>query len=308
MGSPAFAVPALRALHAAGHELAAVYCQPPRPARRGQRLQPCAVQVAADELGLPVRAPERLRRDPQAQAAFAALRLEAAVVAAYGQILPQAMLDAPALGCLNIHASLLPRWRGAAPIQAAILAGDSETGVTIMRMEAGLDTGPELLRAAVPITPSSTAASLSETLAALGARLILTALERWPEPVPQPAEGATYAPKLTRADGQLDWRQDSVALERRVRAFDPWPGTFSTLPGTTLPAAVLKVLAAEVADGEGAPGTVLAGTVLARPGLVVACGTGALRLLRVQAPGRPAMDAPAFLRGHPIAVGTVLGG
>jgi methionyl-tRNA formyltransferase len=298
MGSPEFAVPALQALHADGHEIAAVYCQPPRPARRGQRLTPCAVQMAAEGLGLPVRTPLRLRRDAEAQAAFAALRLEAAVVAAYGQILPQPMLDAPARGCLNIHASLLPRWRGAAPIQAAILAGDERTGVCIMRMEAGLDTGPELLRAETPIAADATAGSLAPVLAALGAELIVRALRTWPDAVPQPELGATYAPKLSRADGRLDWRQPAEALERRVRAFDPWPGTHTILPDGQ----ILKVLAAEpVPDMAGPAGMVLRG-------LVVACGAGALRVLRVQAPGRPAMAAEAFLRGRPVPVGTVLGG
>jgi methionyl-tRNA formyltransferase len=298
MGSPDFAVPALRALHQAGHDIAAVYCQPPRPAGRGQATRPSPVQVAAEALGLPVRTPARLRHDREAHAAFAALELDAAVVAAYGLILPPAMLDAPRRGCLNIHASLLPRWRGAAPIQAAILAGDAETGITIMRMDPGLDTGPMLLRAAVPITPATTAATLHDALSALGARLILRALAEDPPPVPQPDEGATYAPKLTRADGRIDWTADADAVLRRVRALNPWPGTDTLLGGL-----VLKVLAAEPAAGQAeAP----AGTVLdAR--LAVACGTGAVRLLRVQAPGRAAMPADAFLRGHPVPPGTRLG-
>ena len=186
MGSPEFAVPALQALHGAGHEIAAVYCQPPRPAGRGNHLTPCAVHAAAVLLGLPVRTPERLRRSQDDQAAFAALELDAAVVAAYGLILPQAMLDAPRRGCLNIHASLLPRWRGAGPIQAAVLAGDAETGVTIMQMDAGLDTGAMLLREAVPIGPRTTAAELHGTLGAMGARLIVQALADPPAPVPQP--------------------------------------------------------------------------------------------------------------------------
>ncbi|MFN7000091.1 MAG: methionyl-tRNA formyltransferase, partial [Elioraea tepidiphila] len=186
MGSPDFAVPALRALHGAGHAIAAVYCQPPKPAHRGQRETRCAVHVAAEALGLPVRTPARLRRDEAEHAAFAALDLDAAVVAAYGLILPKPMLDAPRRGCLNIHASLLPRWRGAAPIQAAILAGDDRTGVTIMRMDEGLDTGPTLLAEAVPIAPGTTASTLHDTLAALGARLILRALAENPPAVPQP--------------------------------------------------------------------------------------------------------------------------
>src|SRR4051794_32177734 len=229
MGSPDFAVPALRALHAAGHEIAAVYCQPPRPAGRGQKETPCPVHKAALALGLPVRTPARVRKDAAEHAAFAALDLDAAVVAAYGLILPKPMLEAPGRGCLNIHASLLPRWRGAAPIQAAILAGDTESGVTIMQMDAGLDTGPMLLREAVPITPTTTSAALYDVLAELGARLIVRALVEHPMPMPQPAEGVTYAPKLTRDAGRIDWTRDAAAIERQVRAFDPWPGTFTTL-------------------------------------------------------------------------------
>ena len=244
MGSPDFAVPALRALHAAGHEIAAVYCQPPKPAGRGYALRPCPVQVAAERLGLSVRTPARLRGDPAEQAAFAALGLDAAVVAAYGLILPQAMLEAPRRGCLNIHASLLPRWRGAAPIQAAVLAGDAQTGVTIMQMDAGLDTGPMLLRQAVPITAATTAAELHDALAEMGARLILRALVEQPVPMAQPGEGVTYAPKLTREAGRIDWARDAAAIERQVRAFDPWPGTFTTLRG-----AVLKVLAVAAGGG-----------------------------------------------------------
>ena len=296
MGSPDFAVPALRALHAAGHTVVAVYCQPPRPAGRGQHVQRCAVHVAADALGLPVRTPDRLRQDTAAHAAFAALALDAAVVAAYGLILPPEMLAAPRRGCLNIHASLLPRWRGAAPIHAAVLAGDVETGVTIMQMDAGLDTGPTLLREAVPIAHDATTGSLHDTLAALGARLILRALADAPAAVAQPEAGATYAPKLSRDDARLDWTRDAAALERQVRAFDPWPGTFTRWQGT-----VLKVLAAAVAEGSGAPGRVLDDR------LTVACGRGALRLMRVQLAGRGALDAAAFLRGQKVPVGTVLG-
>jgi methionyl-tRNA formyltransferase len=297
MGSPDFAVPALRGLHGAGHEIAAVYCQPPKPAGRGYALRPCPVQVAAEALGLEVRTPVGLRTDSVAQTAFAALKLDAAVVAAYGLILPPAMLDAPRRGCLNIHASLLPRWRGAAPIQAAVLAGDAETGVTIMQMDAGLDTGPMLLREAVPITATTTAAELHDVLAEIGARLILRALADAPPPVPQPADGATYAPKLARDAGRIDWTREAALIDRQVRAFDPWPGTFTTLRGT-----VLKVLAVEIAEASGAPGTVL------DERLTVACGTDALRLTRVQLAGRPAMAADAFLRGHPVRAGTLLGG
>ncbi|WP_137124950.1 methionyl-tRNA formyltransferase [Roseomonas sp. HF4] len=296
MGSPGFAVPALRALHAAGHDIAAVYCQPPRPAGRGQRETPCPVHRAALDLGLPVRTPARLKRDAAEHAAFAALGLDAAVVAAYGLILPRAMLDAPRRGCLNIHASLLPRWRGAAPIHAAILAGDAETGITIMRMEEGLDTGPMLLKEAVPIFPATTVQDLHDRLAEAGARLILRALAEDPPGVPQPEERVTYAPKLTKEDGRIDWQDDAAALERRVRALNPWPGTFFTHAGEQV-----RVLAARPVPGAGPPGTVLDDAAL------VACGEGTLRLTRLQRPGRAPLDAEAFLRGFSLARGTVLG-
>ena len=277
MGSPAFAVPALRALAGAGHDIAAVYCQPPRPANRGQAVTRCAVHAAADTMGLPVRTPARVRGDPAEHAAFAALDLDAAVVAAYGLILPAAMLGAPRAGCLNIHASLLPRWRGAAPIHAAILAGDEETGVTIMQMDEGLDTGAMLLRAAMPIGPHDTTPTLYDRLAELGGALVLRALSERPVPVPQPQAGVTYAAKLSREDGQLDfWTRDAATLDRQVRALTPWPGTFATFAGETL-----KILTAEPAA------------------FTVACARGALRLLRVQRPGRPAVAGDAFLRGAP---------
>ena len=294
MGSPDFAVPALRALHGAGHEVAAVYTQPPRPAGRGHAVARCAVHQEADALGLPVRHPASLKRDAAAQAAFAGLGLDAAVVAAYGLILPQPMLDAPRRGCLNIHGSLLPRWRGAAPIQAAVLAGDAETGVTIMQMDAGLDTGAMLLHAAMPVGPRDTAASLYPALAELGAALVLRALAESPPPEPQPADGATYAPKLSRADSPLDWRRPAAELDRRVRALTPWPGTTCVINGE-----VVKVLDADLVSAEGAPGTVL-------DGLTVACGAGALRLLRVQRAGRGPVAADAFLRGSPVAAGAIL--
>ena len=295
MGTPDFAVPALRALHAAGHEVAAVYSQPPRPAGRGNRLTPSPVHAAAELLGLPVRTPAGLRRNEDDQGAFAALGLDAAVVAAYGLILPRPMLDAPRRGCLNIHASLLPRWRGAGPIQAAVLAGDAETGVTIMQMDAGMDTGAMLLRGAVPIGPRTTAAELHGALSNLGAELVLRALDEDPQPVPQPDEGVTYAPKLTRDSGRLDWTRPAAALDRQVRGLTPWPGTWAMLGGE-----VLKVLDAAPAEGSGPPGTVL------DDALLVACGSGALRLLRVQRPGRAPMDAGPLLRGFPVPPGTVL--
>jgi methionyl-tRNA formyltransferase len=295
MGSPGFAVPALRALIEAGHEVAAVYAQPPRPAGRGGRVQKGAVHQEAERLGLPVRTPTGLRRDPAAQAAFAALDLDAAVVAAYGLLLPAAMLAVPRRGCLNVHASLLPRWRGAAPIQAAILAGDQESGVTIMQMDEGLDTGAMLLREAVPLGPRTTAAWLHDHLAAMGARLAVRALAEAPHPVPQPAEGATYAPKLTREGGRLDWTQPADALDRQVRALNPWPGTFALLGDE-----VLKVLDAVPEDGLGEPGEAL------DDALLVACGTGALRLLRVQRQGRASMAAADMLRGRVVPQGTRL--
>ena len=302
MGTPDFAVPALAALLEAGHEVACVYTQPPRPAGRGYAERAAPVQVFAEARGIPVRFPRSLR-DPQAQAEFAALKPDAAVVAAYGLILPQPVLDAPRLGCVNLHASLLPRWRGAAPIQRAILAGDRESGVTVMQMDAGLDTGPMLLQERVPITEETTAGALHDTLARLGAKLIVPALAGLADgtlkPVPQPAEGVTYAPKLTREEGRLDWRRPAAELARRVRAFNPWPGTWCTHMGETL-----KVLAAEaVPDGAGAP----PGTVLDER-LAIACGEGALRLLTVQRPGRAALDAAAFLRGYLLPPGTRLDG
>jgi methionyl-tRNA formyltransferase len=319
MGSPGFAVPALHALHETGHDIIAVYCQPPRPAGRGHAVRRCPVHETALALGLEVRTPIRLRRNEAEHAAFAALDLDAAVVAAYGLILPEPMLAAPRRGCLNIHASLLPRWRGAAPIQAAILAGDRESGVTIMQMDAGLDTGPMLLAETVPIGERTTASHLHDALAELGARLILRALDENPPPRAQPDDGMTYAPKLTREDGRIDWTRDAISLDRQVRALNPWPGTYTFFPGT-----MLKVLEAEPVEyplsapgggeyplsapggGEGwvrwgEPGTVLDDK------LSIAAGGGVLRLTRVQAPGRAALDAAAFLRGHPIPIGARLG-
>jgi len=285
-GSPDFAVPALRALADAGHDIVAVYSQPPRPAHRGQALTRSAVHQAADGLGLPVRTPPRLKQNFDEHAFFGGLSLDAAVVAAYGLILPPAMLDAPRRGCLNIHASLLPRWRGAAPIHRAIEAGDTQTGITIMRMAEGLDTGPMLLHASVPIGPHTTTPALHDELARLGASLIVQALDQDPPAVPQPGEGVTYAAKLTRADSKLDFTRDAAALDRQVRAMVPWPGCTAMLRGE-----VLKILAAEPAEGEGEPGAILDSA------FTVACGDGALRLLRVQRPGRAAVPGGDFLRG-----------
>ncbi|MDH3737937.1 MAG: methionyl-tRNA formyltransferase [Alphaproteobacteria bacterium] len=297
-GTPDFSVPALQALVDAEHEIACVYTQPPRAAGRGEKERRSAVHETADKLGLTVRTPQTLK-DGRAQAEFAALDLDAAVVVAYGLILPKPVLEAPRHGCINIHASLLPRWRGAAPIHRAILAGDAETGVTIMAMDEGLDTGPELSREAIPIAASATAETLHDQLSALGARLIVEALAGLAEgritPVPQTDDGATYAAKLTREEGRLDWDQPAAMLERQVRAFSPWPGAWFNNGGDRL-----KVLAAEVVAGSGAPGTVLDDQ------LTVACGEGALRILEVQREGRAPVDAAALLRGYPIAPGSVL--
>ena len=299
LGTPAFAVPALGALHAAGHDIAAVYTQPPRPAGRGQRVLRSAVHEHAARLGLCVRTPARLRHDAAVQAEFAALALDAAIVAAYGLILPLGMLDAPARGCLNIHASLLPRWRGASPIQAAILAGDLQSGVTIMRMDAGLDTGPMLRAQSVPIGAGTTAQSLHDTLAALGARLIIEVLDDPPPPAAQPQSGVTMAAKLGRDDGRLDWSQSTEALDRRIRAMHPWPGAFSLLDGASL-----KIIAASPEPqirAPAAPGTLLDARLL------VATGDAALRITRLQSAGRAVLDAEAFLRGRPLAAGSRLG-
>jgi methionyl-tRNA formyltransferase len=244
------------------------------------------VHQAADTLGLTVRTPVRLKHASDEHEAFAALSLDAAIVAAYGLILPPPMLDAPRRGCLNIHASLLPRWRGAAPIHRAIEAGDMETGVTIMRMEAGLDTGPMLLCERVPIGPETTTPELHDTLADLGASLILRALAEDPAPVPQPTTGVTYAAKLTREDGQLDFSRSAEALDRQIRAMLPWPGCTAMLDGEPL-----KILAASPVAGNGDPGTIM------DQDFTVACGSGALRLTRVQRPGRAAVAGDAFLRG-----------
>jgi len=288
MGSPEFAVPALRAL-AARHEVAMVYAQPPKPAGRGQRETMCPVHQVALRLGLPIRTPRRLKGNDEEFSLFAGLGLQACVVAAYGLILPARFLAAPARGCLNIHASLLPRWRGAAPIQAAILAGDAETGITIMQMDAGLDTGPMLLRQATPIGPGDTAADLHDRLAAMGAGLIMQALAAPPAPVAQDAALATYAAKLSREDARLDFTRPAVALERQIRAYTPWPGALGLLGDV-----VIKFLAAEVVAGEGVPGTIIG------PGLTIACGEGALRPLRLQRAGRAPMATAEFLRGFTV--------
>jgi methionyl-tRNA formyltransferase len=298
MGTPDFAVPALRALIDAGHDIVCVYSQPPRRAGRGRKMLASAVHQFADAQGLAVRTPESLR-DDAVQAAFAALDLDAAVVAAYGLILPRPVLAAPRLGCFNIHASLLPRWRGAAPIHRALLAGDTQSGITIMAMDEGLDTGPVIVARTVPIGDDMTASALHDILAERGARLIVEALDAVADgtatTTPQPADGVTYAAKLTRDEGRIDWRNPAPVLARAVRAYTPWPGAWFEHRG-----ARIKVLNAVPVEGGAAPGTVLDDR------LTIACGDGALRLVRVQRAGRGAVDAHAFMRGYDLPVGTIL--
>jgi methionyl-tRNA formyltransferase len=297
MGTPDFAVPALEALAHAGHAVACVYTRPPRPAGRGQQPRPSPVQARAEALGLPVRTPARLR-DAGTQAEFAELGAAVAVVVAYGLILPQAVLEAPARGCLNIHASLLPRWRGAAPIQRAIMAGDAESGVSIMAMEAGLDTGPVLLREALAIGPRETAGGLHDRLAALGARLIVEALARLDAlvPEPQPEASVTYAAKIDKAEARVDWTRPAAEIDRQIRGLSPFPGAWCEIGGERV-----KLLLGEPVAGLGVPGEVLDAR------LTVACGSGALRLVRLQRAGRAAMPAEEFQRGWPLGAGVRLG-
>lgn len=292
LGTPAFAVPALRALLDAGHEIAAVYSQPPRPAGRGQKPRRSPVQEMAEAAGLPVRTPRTLR-DPTEQVAFAALEVEAAVVVAYGLILPRAVLEAPPRGCLNIHASLLPRWRGAAPIHRAVMAGDALTGVCIMAMEEGLDTGPVLLREALPIGPAETTGDLHDRLAVLGGRLIVEALRRLDDlhPEPQPATGVTYAAKIDKAESRIDWTRPAPEVDRLIRGLSPFPGAWTEARGDRGDERV-KLLRSRLSAGEGPPGTVLPG-----PGLRVACGTGAVELIEIQRAGARAMPVAEALRG-----------
>jgi len=296
MGTPDFSVPTLRALHEAGHEIVAAYSQPPRRAGRGKKERPSPVHLAAEELGIAVRTPHSLK-DAEAQADFLALEADAAVVAAYGLLLPQIVLDGPKHGCLNVHASLLPRWRGAAPVQRAILAGDSVTGVTIMQMEAGLDTGPMLAREQVPIGAQDNAGILTDQLAFIGAELMVRVLADLPAfaPSPQPEDGVTYARKIDKAEAHIDFAQSAETVDRQVRAFNPAPGAWFELDGERI-----KLLGAEVIDVQGAAGTVI------DDALTIACGDGAIRPLIVQRAGKPAMDRADFLRGRAVAKGTVL--
>lgn len=297
MGTPEFSVPVLKALVDAGHDVVASYSQPPRPAGRGKALRPSPVQAAAEQIGIEVRTPLSLRGVDE-QAAFAAFDADVAVVAAYGLILPRAVLDAPRHGCLNVHASLLPRWRGAAPIQRAILAGDAETGVGIMQMEAGLDTGPVRLEGRTPVDVK-TAGELTDELSAMGARLmveVLSDLDRYP-PVPQVEDGMTYAPKIDKAEARIDWARPAVEIERQVRAFDPVPGAYFDYAGERI-----KIRNAYPdPDSFGvAAGTVVGGA------LEIACGEGVLIPLHVQRAGRGVMTTEELLRGFPIPAGTKL--
>jgi methionyl-tRNA formyltransferase len=294
MGSPAFAVPTLDALVAAGHQVVAVYTQPPRPAGRGKAERPTAVEMRARELGIDVRVPRSLR-DADEQAAFEALGADVAVVAAYGLILPQPILDAPRLGCLNVHGSLLPRWRGAAPVQRAIMAGDAVTGVTIMVMEAGLDTGPMLARRELAIG-SSNAGEVTEMLARIGAKLMVETLATGDfAGVPQPAEGVTYAAKISKDEARIDWTVPAAQVARHVQGLAPFPGAWFEHDKQRI-----KLLAATPVEGDGPPGTVLDDR------LTIACGSGALRCDLLQRAGKAAMAADDFLRGCAVPAGSVV--
>lgn len=294
-GTPEFAAQALAAIIAAGHEVALVLTQPDRPAGRGMALQPSAVKKVALEHGIEVFQPLTLK-DGEAQAKISAVGAEVMVVAAYGLILPQAVLDMPRFGCLNIHGSLLPRWRGAAPIQRALLAGDTETGVCIMQMEAGLDTGPVLLRGAFPIEASDTTASLHDRLAELGARLCVEALGKLPLPAePQPSVGVTYAHKIEKAEALIDWSKSAAELDRHIRAFNPFPGAQASFGGQTV-----KLWLATPVAGNGPAGSVLA---VDKKQVVIACGEGALAVSELQKAGGKRLPVQQFLAGHPLKVG-----
>lgn len=298
MGTPDFSVPVLDALVDAGHEVVCVYCQPPRPAGRGKKDRPSPVQMRAEALGLDVRFPVSLK-GPEAQKAFAALNADVAVVVAYGLILPQAVLDAPPRGCLNIHASLLPRWRGAAPIHRAIMAGDAETGVCIMQMDAGLDTGPVLMREVTQIGEDETTAGLHDRLSVIGARAIVEALGKLDDlpPEPQPEQGVTYAAKIDKAEARIDWSRPAIDVDRLIRGLSPFPGAWFEHGGTRI-----KVLGSTVSEGSDEAGVVL------DDGLRVACGQGAVQLTRLQRAGKAAQGVEDFQRGAQIAPGTRLTG
>lgn len=284
MGTPDFSVAALRAV-AAKHEVVAVYSQPPCAAGRGQKLRPSPVHAEAERLGIEVRTPLRLR-DPEAQEAFAGLQADVAVVVAYGLILPQAVLDMPRFGCLNIHASLLPRWRGAAPIHRAVMAGDAETGVAIMQMEAGLDTGPVLAEARTAIEANETTADLHDRLAAMGAELVVEVLAGLPmQARPQPEQGVTYAAKIDKSEARIDWSRLATEVDRQIRGLSPFPGAWCEIDGERV-----KLLRSRISEGQGAAGQVL-------PGFRIACGEGAIEILQAQRSGKKPMDAAELLRG-----------
>jgi len=295
MGSPDFAVPTLDALVDAGHEVVAAYTQPPRPAGRGKSKRPTPVEERAGELGIEVRSPKSLKGEAE-QEAFAELEADVAVVAAYGLILPQPILDAPMLGCLNVHGSLLPRWRGAAPVQRAIMAGDEATGVTIMQMEAGLDTGPMLFKRALEIEDKN-AAQLTEELAKLGAVMMVEVLADLPEfePIEQPDDGVTYAAKISKEEARIDWSRPAAELVRQIQGLAPFPGAWFEANGERI-----KLLAAEITTSHGAPGEVIDDQ------LTIGCGNGALRPTQVQRAGKGTMSAEELLRGFFIAKGKVL--
>lgn len=304
MGSPDFSVTALKAVIDAGHEIVCVYSQPPRPAGRGKADRPTPVHAYAAQLGLPVRTPKSLKKAP-AQADLAALDADLAIVVAYGLILPQAVLDAPRLGCINLHASLLPRWRGAAPIQRAIMAGDEVSGVQAMVMEAGLDTGPILATARTKLAPTDTAGALHDRLAILGAELLAPTIDALAKgeltPVAQNEHGATYAKKLTAEDQVIDWSRPAAEVDAQIRGLSPFPGArFEWTPDPSKPALRMKALMSELVTGSGTPGTLIDDQ------LTIACGNDAIRLTRLQRPGKGPMDASDFLRGTPIPPGTVL--
>jgi methionyl-tRNA formyltransferase len=300
MGTPEFSVPTLRALHDAGHDIAAVYTRAPKPGgRRGLALQPTPVEQEARRLGRPVLTPKALRTE-DALATFRSHDADAAVVVAYGMILPQAILDAPKLGCYNLHASLLPRWRGAAPISRAIMAGDAETGVMVMKMDVGLDTGDVALAERIAITDAMTAADLHDTLAPLGADLMaraIAALERGVlQLTKQNDEGVTYAAKIEKTEAHIDWSGPAREVLRHIHGLSPFPGAWSEVP-VDGSAVRLKILRVEPADGAGPPGTVLGDQ------LTVACGTGAIRIVELQRAGKAPMKAAVFLRGTPLKAG-----
>jgi methionyl-tRNA formyltransferase len=304
MGTPDFSVPALEAIHAAGHDVLAVYSQPPRPAGRGMAERPSPVHAKAAALGIPVRTPRALR-DADQQTLFADLRADAAVVIAYGLILPMPILAAPRLGCFNVHASALPRWRGAAPIQRAIMAGDTETAVMVMRMEEGLDTGPVGMTKRVPIGPDMTAGELHDVLASRGAELIVRALAALENgtfvPVPQPDGGVTYAAKIDKKEAEIDFARPAAEVHNHIRGLSPFPGAwFEAAPPGGKPERI-KVLCSTLGDGRGQPGEVLDDR------LTIACGEGAVRLVEIQRAGKRAMTSEEFLRGFTLPRGTRLG-